>query len=172
MTERIDIGTMLLKDGTRLPDSLVLCTEQYSPGWSAITGSSSAELDKKIDTAGWTFFYMAGEIHRRGFGLNDQSRTDRALVHVIDAVTSDDFNCLEITQIRRRSFLGLHYTSLIAHARHIQISRSLYKSIGIAATVWSGRHRRLQTRVPGLRTQPFAGKLPRSEETKAGHTLN
>jgi hypothetical protein len=69
-------------------------------------------------------FYMAGEIHTRSFGFNDLSRTDRAVAKVINAVTRDSCNCLEITALKRGSFLGLPYTSLIAHSRHIQRGRS------------------------------------------------
>jgi hypothetical protein len=42
---------------------------------------------------------------------------------VMAAVKLQNCNCLEITQMRRRSFLGLPCTSLVAHARHIQKSR-------------------------------------------------
>ena len=114
---------MLIEDGTPTPESLVIGTEPYSPGWSSIIKSTSAQLDRELENAGWTFFYMAGEIRTSGLGFNDQSRTDRALAHVMDAVKLQNCNCLEITQIRRRSFLGLSCTSLVAHARHIQKSR-------------------------------------------------
>ena len=36
----------------------------------------------------------------------------------------------EITQVRRRSFFGLPYTSLIARARHIQRGRMLHDPSG------------------------------------------
>jgi hypothetical protein len=123
MTDRIRLGTMLIEDGTHTPESLVVGTEHYSAGWSTIVGSTSAQLGKEIENAGWTFFYMAGEIRTSGFGFNGQSRTARAVAHVINAVRRENCNCLEITQIRQRSFLGLRYTSLVAHARHIQKSR-------------------------------------------------
>ena len=123
MTETIRVGTMLIQDGTATPESLVVGTEPYSPGWSSIIKSTSAQLGRELESAGWTFFYMAGEIRTSGFGFNDQSRTDRAVAHVMDAVKLQNCNCLEITQMRRRSFLGLSYTSLVAHARHIQRSR-------------------------------------------------
>ena len=126
MTDRIRVGTMLIEDGTHTPESLVVGTERYSAGWSSIIKSTSAQLGKKLESAGWTFFYMAGEIRTSGFGFNDKSRTDRAVARVIDAVKRQNCNCLEITQMRRRSFLGLPYTSLVAHARHIQRSRSFY----------------------------------------------
>jgi hypothetical protein len=133
MTDRIRVGTMLLADDTDMPATLVIGTEHYSAGWSSITGPTSAQLDKEIENAGWTFFYMAGEIRTSGFGFNDQSRTARAVAHVINAVRRENCNCLEITQMRRRSFLGLSYTNLVAHARHIQRSRSFHDTSNMPA---------------------------------------
>ena len=124
MTDGIRVGTLLIKDGTHTPESFAIETEHYSTGWSSILKSTSADFGRKLESAGWTFFYMAGEIHKSGFGFDDQSRTDRAVAHLIAAVIRENCNCLEITQMRRRSFWGLSYTSLVAHARHIQKSRS------------------------------------------------
>jgi hypothetical protein len=135
MTDRIRVGTMLIADGTHTPESLVVSTEYYSAGWSSITKSTSAQLGKELESAGWTFFYMAGEIRTSGFGFNDQSRTARAVAHVINAVRRENCNCLEITQVRRRSFLGLSYTSLVAHARHLQRSRSFHDLSNMPARI-------------------------------------
>jgi hypothetical protein len=135
MTNKIRAGTMLIADGTHIPELLVIDTESYSGGWSSIMGSTSAQLGKNIENAGWTFFYMAGEIRTSGFGFSDQSRTARALAHVIRAVRRENCNCLEITQMRRRSFLGLSYTSVVAHARHIQRSRSFHDPSNMPATI-------------------------------------
>jgi hypothetical protein len=123
MTDRIRAGTMIIEDGTVTPESLVVDTEPYSAGWSTIAKSTSAQLGRELESAGWTFFYMADEIRTRGFGFNDQSRTDRAVAQAVDAAKLENCNCLEVTQMRRHSFLGLPYTSVVAHARHIQQSR-------------------------------------------------
>jgi len=123
MTNRIRAGAVLVEDRIRSPELLIASIERYSAGWSIIVKSSAAQLGKELESAGWTFFYMAGEIRMRGFGLNDESRTNRAIARVADAVKRRNCNCLEISQIRRRSFLGLPYTSVVAHARHIQKSR-------------------------------------------------
>jgi hypothetical protein len=126
MTDRIRLGTMLVADNTDMPTTLVIGTEHYLAGWSSITGSTGAQLGKEIENAGWTFFYMAGEIRTSGFGFNDQSRTARAVAHVIDVVRRENCNCLEITQMRRRSFVGLPYTSLVAHGQtHSEESKLL-----------------------------------------------
>jgi DDE domain len=123
MTESIRVGTMLLRDGTKIPKGLAVTTERYSAGWSFITRSTSAQLNTEVESVGWTLFYMAGEIHTRSFGFDDLSRTDRAVAKLISAVRRDSCNCLEITALKRGSFLGLPYTSLIAHSRHIQRGR-------------------------------------------------
>jgi hypothetical protein len=126
MTDKISVGTMLLEDGTAMPESPVVDTTAYLPRWSSVSGRTSSQLGRQIEAAGWTFFYMAGEISRRKFGFDDQSRTDRALAHVIAIVKEGGCNCLEVTKLRRGSFLGVSYTSVTGHARHIQKSRSFY----------------------------------------------
>lgn len=123
MGQGIRLGTMLIADSTRTPQSVQLATERYTAGWSSITEFTSAQLDRALEQAGWTFFYMAGAIRASGFGFNDQSATDRAMAHVVHAAKRQNCNCLEITQIRRRPYLGLSYTSLVAHARLIHRNR-------------------------------------------------
>ncbi|HZQ18292.1 MAG TPA: hypothetical protein VFA90_06180 [Terriglobales bacterium] len=135
MIDRIRVGTMLIAEGTLTPQSLVVGTESYSAGWSSITKFTSAELGTALEGAGWTFFYMANEVRTTGFGFSDYARTSRAVAHVISAVKQEHCNCLEITQMRRRSFLGLSYTSLVAHARHIQVSPRFHDPSYMAATI-------------------------------------
>jgi hypothetical protein len=155
MTDRIRTGTMLIKDGIAMPESLVVGIEHYSAGWSSVIGATSSQLDRQIEDAGWTFFYMAGEIHATGFGFNDQSRTDRAVAHVIDVVKRERCNCLEITQMRRRSFLGLPYTSLVAHSRHIQRSRSFYDQSSMPVRIPFSPREWLYDQTPPARSQPL-----------------
>ena len=81
MTDRIRAGAMRIEDGTVTPKSLAFDTEQYSADWSSILKPSAAQLDRELQSAEWTFFYTAGAIHVSGFGLNDRSRTDRAVAH-------------------------------------------------------------------------------------------
>jgi hypothetical protein len=132
MRQSIRLGTMLIADGTRTPQSVPLATERYSPGWFSITKSTSAQLDRELEKAGWTFFYMAGEIRASGCGFDVQSRTGRAVHRLIDAVKHESCNCLEITEVKQGSFLGLPYTTLVAHARHIQKSHSFHSSLNPA----------------------------------------
>lgn len=164
MANTIRAGTMLIQDGTRAPESLIVSIEPYSAGWSFIVKSTAAQLDKELESAGWTFFYMAGEIRVRGFGFNDQSRTDRAVAHVVDAVKRQHCNCLEITQIRRRSFWGLPYTSVVAHARHIQKSRRFQDLPSAPASAGHFSRRWFYDRIPQVKNEHLAA----SEAVQAG----
>ena len=131
MTDGIGVGTLLLKDGALTPQPLQFSNQPCAAGWSAITNATCAQLSEDLNGAGWTFFYMAGEIHANGFGMNAQSRMNRALTHLIGSNGHERCNCLEITQIRQRSFLGLRYISLAARSRHVQKSRSFEAFAGM-----------------------------------------
>ena len=160
---------MLIEDGTHTPESLVVGTERYSAGWSSIMKSTSAQMGKELESAGWTFFYMAGEIRTSGFGFNDQSRTARAVAHVIKAVRRENCNCLEITQMRRRSFFGLSYTSLVAHARHIQRSRSFHDASNMPATIPFRSHEWLYDQPATVRSKSlFACEVIQTWEDEGG----
>ena len=61
MTDALAAGSILIEEGTQLPDSVLLESESYSSGWAALRNPRS--LDPEIK--GWTFFFMAGEIKSR-----------------------------------------------------------------------------------------------------------
>jgi hypothetical protein len=122
IAQPIRAGAMLLQDGAFLPKTLVIATASYVKNWSAITQFTSTQLRRAVEREGWTFFFMAGEIHARAFGFDEQSRTDRAMLEIIDRMKRDHCNCLEITELRQGSWLRLPFTTIIAHARHIQQS--------------------------------------------------
>jgi hypothetical protein len=123
MTDTLNAGTLFLEDGTVFPEAMTVSVKQYLSGWLIITSDTIAEMTKAIEGAGWTFFYMAGELHANGYGSSDEARTDQAMAHLLAAAKSERCNCLEISQVKRKSFLGFQYTSIIGHARHIQKSR-------------------------------------------------
>jgi len=127
VSHTIGIGTILIEQGTPTPNSISLATESYALGWSAITDLTRLELGRQLEGAGWTFFYMAGEIETTGFGFDEQSRIHRAIAQIIKTAKLEAFNCLEITQITRKSFLGVPCMNIRAHGRHIQVSSSLHR---------------------------------------------
>jgi hypothetical protein len=122
MTDALKTGTILIEKGALMPESVLLQSRPYSSGWTALSNLDLNQLDTAISKAGWTFFFMAGEIKISAFGFDREGAVRRAVKQVIANVESHKCNCVEITDVSLRSFLGMPYANVSAHSRHIQES--------------------------------------------------
>ena len=121
MTDTIKAGSILVEEGAHLPISFRLQRESNSNGWAAVK-DVRADFEKTIQEAGWTFFFMAGEVKATVFGFDKQKAMRTALKRLITNVKSQQCNSIEITQVVDNSFLSVPYVSVSAHARHLQRS--------------------------------------------------
>ena len=113
-------GAILVEDGTILPGAMSLERSALSQTWRSVPNLDRIGLEAQIAKAGWTFFYMAGVVKRHAFGWGEEKRVRAAVARIIKDVQSQECNCLEITHLATKSFLGIPYVSITAHARHIQ----------------------------------------------------
>jgi hypothetical protein len=134
MAEKITTGTILIKDGTPLPECLQFESEPYSNGWRSVKNLDAHGLDRKIGEAQWTFFFMAGEVKATVIGSDSERTRCRAVKNLILRMKTDSlnpsnaFNCLEIARVAVKRFLGVPYVTVSAHPRHIQESMFLFHS--------------------------------------------
>ena len=98
MTDTITAGSILVEEGTHLPKSLLLQSECISNGWTAVKDARST-FEKAIQEAGWTFFFMAGEIKATVFGFDRQKALRAALKRLIADVKSQ--HCNSIVRFRQ-----------------------------------------------------------------------
>ena len=119
MTDTIVAGSILVEHGTQLPSSILLQSESLSNGWATVKDVRSAP-EKGIQEAGWTFFFMAGEIQATAFGFDGQKTLGAALSRLTKNATAQRCNSIEIACVTRKSFLKVPYVSVSAHARHFQ----------------------------------------------------
>ena len=119
MTGAITAGSILIEERMPLPKSLLLESESDLNGWAAVKTARST-FEKEIQEAGWTWFFMAGEIKITVFGFDRQKTLRTALQRLIAKVTSQHCNSIEITQVMSNSFLKVPYVSVSAHPRHLQ----------------------------------------------------
>ena len=126
MAETIKTGTILIKDGTFLPDALRFESEPCATGWRLVKDLDGYGLHCKINEAEWTFFCLAGEIKATIFGFDGQKTVRRAVKRILENRKSSKFNSLEITRVASKSFLGVPYVSVSACSRHIQESLYLF----------------------------------------------
>jgi hypothetical protein len=125
LPEAIKTGTILIKDGTFLPDAMQLESEPCATGWRLVKDLDGYGLGRKINDAGWTFFCLAGEIKATIFGFDGQKAVRRAVKRILANLKSSKFNSLEITRVASKRFLGVPYVRVWACSRHIQESLSL-----------------------------------------------
>jgi hypothetical protein len=91
-----------------------------SNGWISVGKADRPELEASIRQAGWTFFFLAGEIRATVFGLHEREALRKAVKRLTTNVKAQRLNCLEITRVATSSFLGVPYATVAGHARHIQ----------------------------------------------------
>ena len=120
MPDTIKTGTILIKDGTFLPDALRFESEPCATGWRLVKNLDGYGLGRRVHEAGWTFFCLAGEIKATIFGFDLQKTVRRAVKRILANLKPGEFNSLEITRVASKRFLGLPYASVSAHSRHIQ----------------------------------------------------
>ena len=132
MAQTIEIGALILKEGTPLPEPLPVESDPYLEGWRLVKNLSSAVLDRKLRDVGWTFFYMAGEVNAMAFGSDLEKTTRKAVKRALASMKPDRFNCLEISRVAVKSYLGMPYVTVAGHPRHIQESIYLFHAKHIA----------------------------------------
>jgi hypothetical protein len=125
MPSNVQVGTILMKEWPQMTQLLGLESEPCLGNWSLVKAMDGFALDRKIHAAGWNFFFMAAEVKVTFFGALGAKKILNALQRILAKVTGQDFNCLEVTGIVAKRFLGVPYTTVSAHSRHIQQSCSL-----------------------------------------------
>lgn len=125
MPDTIKPGTILIKEGTLLPEALQLESEPCVPGWRLIKDLDGCGLDRKIREAGWTFFCSAGQLGSTVFGIDEQKTLSRGVEQILANLVSAEFNSLEITRVDSETserFLGVRYVTVSAQPRDIRES--------------------------------------------------
>jgi hypothetical protein len=116
----IQIGSILIKEQPFMSERLGLESNSYSQNWSVVRAINGFSLDRKIRAAGWNSFFMAPEVQASAFGSIRAGSLRAALRRIFSKVRHENFNCLEVTGIVARTFLGIPYVVVFAHSRHIQ----------------------------------------------------
>jgi hypothetical protein len=116
----IQVGTVLIDDSPLITRFFGLESETCSGSWSVVKLFDGFALDRKIHAAGWNFFFMAAEVKVIFFGALGAQKIQNALTRIMAKVRPHNFNCLEVTGIVAKRFLGVPYATVSAHSRHIQ----------------------------------------------------
>jgi hypothetical protein len=118
--------SILIKEGTVLPSGVSIETEGFLHGWRMVKSPDRSTLVRSIESADWSFFYLAGEMTATIFGRDRVSVLRRAVKSVLARYKVHKFNCLEVTRVVSRRFLGIvPFSRITIHSHHIQESLAL-----------------------------------------------
>jgi hypothetical protein len=116
----IKAGTIMMKAGTIIPQSLRVETELYPQGWEIINNSDTDAVDRDIRRADWNFFFLAASIQATALGYWGEKTVRRAMERVLAKAEPSKFNCLEITGISAKQLTIMHLTQM--HVKSILIA--------------------------------------------------
>jgi hypothetical protein len=119
MAAKNTCGTVLIRENTLLPVGLTLETQAFLPGWRTVQNIDAFQLTRKIEEAGWNFFYLAGETKATALGRERPGTLRRATKQILAKRKWQKFNSLEITNVTLKSFLGIPFLDVAANSRHI-----------------------------------------------------
>ena len=111
---------ILIREDTPLPANLSIESEAFLPGWRVVKNLDRTTLARNIEGANWNFFYLAGAMRSTVLGRDRPGTLRRAVKRVLAKQEGQKFNSLEITKVVSKRFLGIPFTSVTAHSRHIQ----------------------------------------------------
>src|ERR1700690_3846382 len=115
MTPIVQVGTILIGEKSpRMTEVLALQSEPYFENWSVVKAPDGFTLGDKIHAARWNFLFMADEIKATFFGAIGANKIKGALQQITQKVKHQSFNCLEVTAIVAKSFLGVPYATVSA----------------------------------------------------------
>lgn len=120
MSDVIQAGTIFIREGIRLPETLLIASEPYMSGWRLVKDLDGDSLGRKIQGTGWTFFSLAGHTRATILGRESQNVVHSAVRRILTKLKSEKFNSAEITAVVPKRFLAVPYVTVTALSRHIQ----------------------------------------------------
>ena len=120
MSENKPALTIFIRENTRLPASVTLESETFLPGWRSVENLDGRKLGRKIETAMWNYFYLAGPLKATVLGRESLATLRKAVRRVLTMKQSENYNSLQVSKIISKRFLGVPYLTISAHSRHIQ----------------------------------------------------
>jgi hypothetical protein len=113
-------GLLMVREGLVLPSPVSLTSDTYSKNWRVVKSHDGFSLERAIRATGWSFMFFAASSHASFWGAETAKSKRRAMQHILDIAEAGNFNSVEVTEINQRSFLGISYTAISAHPRHVQ----------------------------------------------------
>ncbi len=120
MAETINAGSILIRVDASLPETLRVEGKPFAYCWRLVINLDGYGLDRKIREMGWSLIRIAGEVKALALGFDEQKTACKALKRGLARLQFCRFNCLEISQVRMKRFVGLSHAMVSICPRNIQ----------------------------------------------------
>jgi hypothetical protein len=120
MALRLEVGSKLVEQGAHLPRVLELNSLNFLDCWRVMSCRDRRTFFDQVDASGWHLFFIGGRLNTVSLGTNREDAIRRGVKRLAARVRSDSYNCMEITEISTRRFLGIPYVFIAADMLHIQ----------------------------------------------------
>jgi hypothetical protein len=127
MPNQVQPGTTMIQSSPLL-QWLGMESQLYSGGWSTLGIFDSSGLDRRVRDAGWNLFFLADELRTVVPAWGGQSSVRTGLKRLLARTRLRHFNCMQVSQVVKKQFLGIPYVSIVAHSLHIQQGHMLQSS--------------------------------------------
>lgn len=115
----IQVGTIMAQPSANL-QAFGIKSNFYAGTWQLLEIVESSGLDRRVRAAGWKLFFIAGELRTVVPAWGGDKSLSRGVRRLLARTRAQHFNCMELTNIARKHFLGVPFISIAAHSRHIQ----------------------------------------------------
>jgi hypothetical protein len=126
MHSDIHVGSTLVCRSLELAEVFHVPSDPFADSWSMISAEAEASFPDKISTKGWHLFFIASQIKAIALGGISSPQLHGALQRILRKAERDNFNCVEVTQIKPKHFFGVPYLSIVANSRHVQVGSTLH----------------------------------------------
>jgi hypothetical protein len=127
MPNQVQPGTTMIQSSPVL-QWLGMESQLYSSGWSTLGIFDSSGLDRRVRDAGWNLFFLADELRTVVPAWGGQNSVRTGLKRLLTRTRLRHFNCMQVSQVVNKRFLGIPYVSIVAHSLHIQQGHMLQSS--------------------------------------------
>jgi hypothetical protein len=127
MPNQVQPGTTMIQSSPLL-QWLGMESQLYSGGWSCLGILDSSGLDRRVRDAGWNLFFLADELRTIVPAWGGQNSVRTGLKRLLARTRLQHFNCMQVSQMMNKRFLGIPYMSIVAHSLHIQQGNMLQSS--------------------------------------------
>lgn len=120
MAANLQVGSKLVEVGTPLPQVLEENSTKFLHHWRVMMSTSRETFFNQVAASGWHLLFVADRLNTVSVGVNRDDALQRGVRRLAARVRSESYNCLEVTDIKTRHFLGIPYLYIAADMLHIQ----------------------------------------------------